>query len=184
SVRPRHVGERARAVRGRPLAGGPAGALPHAQRPADGGPAGGVDRDGFSGEDRRGDGGARRVAARFGNRRGEVRRQERLRLPGGSGFRGDGARTGAGPHRPAQGAGARGNRDGAVFAPGSGVDEDPVTGSAHTALGPYWAGILGTSELTGFQASARGGVVRVRVQGERVLLGGQAVTVMTGKLVG
>ena len=70
------------------------------------------------------------------------------------------------------------------FAPASGVDEDPVTGSAHTALGPYWAGILGKSELTGFQASARGGVVRVRTQGDRVLLGGQAVTVMTGKLVG
>jgi PhzF family phenazine biosynthesis protein len=70
------------------------------------------------------------------------------------------------------------------FAPGSGVDEDPVTGSAHTALGPYWAGILGKSELTAFQASARGGVVRVRVQGDRVLLGGQAVTVMTGELVG
>jgi predicted PhzF superfamily epimerase YddE/YHI9 len=69
------------------------------------------------------------------------------------------------------------------FAPGSGVDEDPVTGSAHTALGPYWAGILGKSELTAFQASARGGVVRVRVQGDRVLLGGQAVTVMTGELV-
>jgi PhzF family phenazine biosynthesis protein len=70
------------------------------------------------------------------------------------------------------------------FAPGSGIDEDPVTGSAHTALGPYWAGILGRSELTAFQASARGGVVRVRVQDDRVLLGGQAVTVMTGELVG
>ena len=69
------------------------------------------------------------------------------------------------------------------FAPGSGVDEDPVTGSAHTALGPYWAGILGKSELTAFQASPRGGVVKVRVQGDRVLLGGQAVTVMTGDLV-
>ena len=69
------------------------------------------------------------------------------------------------------------------FAPGAGVDEDPVTGSAHTALGPYWAGILGKSELTAFQASPRGGVVKVRVQGDRVLLGGQAVTVMTGDLV-
>jgi PhzF family phenazine biosynthesis protein len=68
------------------------------------------------------------------------------------------------------------------FAPGSGVDEDPVTGSAHTALGPYWAGILGKIEFTAFQASARGGVVKVRVQGGRVLLGGQAVTVMTGEL--
>jgi PhzF family phenazine biosynthesis protein len=69
------------------------------------------------------------------------------------------------------------------FAPGAGVDEDPVTGSAHTALGPYWAGILGKSELTGFQASARGGVVKVSLKGDRVLLGGQAVTVMTGELV-
>ena len=69
------------------------------------------------------------------------------------------------------------------FAPGSGVDEDPVTGSSHTALGPYWAGILGKSEFTAFQASARGGVVKVQVRGDRVLLGGQAVTVMTGELV-
>lgn len=68
------------------------------------------------------------------------------------------------------------------FAPGSGIDEDPVTGSAHTALGPYWGERLGKSELTGFQASARGGVVKVRLNGERVVLGGQAVTVMTGEL--
>lgn len=68
------------------------------------------------------------------------------------------------------------------FAPGSGVDEDPVTGSAHTALGPYWAGKLGVNDLTGFQASARGGVVGVAVRGDRVLLNGQAVTVMTGEL--
>jgi PhzF family phenazine biosynthesis protein len=68
------------------------------------------------------------------------------------------------------------------FAPGSGIDEDPVTGSAHTALGPYWAGILGKNELLAFQASARGGVVKVKVVGDRVLLGGQAVTVMTGEL--
>ena len=69
------------------------------------------------------------------------------------------------------------------FAPGSGVDEDPVTGSAHTALGPYWATILGKSDLLAFQASARGGVVKVRVEGDRVKLGGQAVTVMTGELL-
>jgi len=69
------------------------------------------------------------------------------------------------------------------FAPGSGIDEDPVTGSAHTALGPYWSGLLGKCELTGFQASSRGGVVRVRLQGDRVLLGGQAVTVMVGELL-
>ncbi len=69
------------------------------------------------------------------------------------------------------------------FAPAVGVDEDPVTGSAHTALGPYWAAKLGKCELTGFQASARGGVVRVRLEGDRVILGGQAVTVMAGDLL-
>jgi PhzF family phenazine biosynthesis protein len=69
------------------------------------------------------------------------------------------------------------------FAPGSGIDEDPVTGSAHCALGPYWSQRLGKSEFTAFQASARGGVVRVTVKGGRVLLGGQAVTVMTGELL-
>jgi PhzF family phenazine biosynthesis protein len=68
------------------------------------------------------------------------------------------------------------------FAPGSGIDEDPVTGSAHTALGPYWAGLLGKTEFIAFQASARGGVVKVRVDDGRVKLGGQAVTVMTGEL--
>ena len=69
------------------------------------------------------------------------------------------------------------------FAPGSGIDEDPVTGSAHCALGPYWSERLGKSEFLAFQASARGGVVRVRVEGDRVLLGGQAVTVMTAELL-
>ncbi len=69
------------------------------------------------------------------------------------------------------------------FGPRVGVPEDPVTGSAHCALGPYWAGKLGRSELVGYQASSRGGVVRVRVEGDRVLLGGQAVTVLRGELV-
>ena len=68
------------------------------------------------------------------------------------------------------------------FAPAAGVDEDPVTGSAHTALGPYWAELLGKAGFTAYQASARGGVVRVGVNGSRVLLGGQAVTVMAGEL--
>jgi len=68
------------------------------------------------------------------------------------------------------------------FAPAVGVDEDPVTGSAHCALGPYWGERLGKTEMTGYQASARGGIVRVRLAGERVVLGGQAVTVMTGEL--
>ena len=69
------------------------------------------------------------------------------------------------------------------FAPGAGIDEDPVTGSAHCTLGPFWAERLGRSELTGFQASARGGLVQVRPQGDRVLLGGRAVTVLRGQLV-
>jgi PhzF family phenazine biosynthesis protein len=69
------------------------------------------------------------------------------------------------------------------FAPGSGVAEDPVTGSAHCALGPFWAARLGKSELVGYQASARGGVVRVRVAGDRVKLGGKAVTVLRGELL-
>lgn len=68
------------------------------------------------------------------------------------------------------------------FAPAVGVPEDPVTGSAHCCLAPYWSGRLGKDELTGYQASARGGVVRVRVEGDRVKLGGQAVTVLRGEL--
>jgi PhzF family phenazine biosynthesis protein len=68
------------------------------------------------------------------------------------------------------------------FAPASGVNEDPVTGSAHCALGPFWAARLGKSDLVGRQVSARGGVVRVGVRGERVLLGGRAVTVVRGEL--
>lgn len=66
------------------------------------------------------------------------------------------------------------------FAPAVGVDEDPVTGSAHCGLGPYWEERLGRSSLTGYQASHRGGIVQLEVQGERVLLRGQAVTVMQG----
>ncbi|HEX2191042.1 MAG TPA: PhzF family phenazine biosynthesis protein [Longimicrobiaceae bacterium] len=69
------------------------------------------------------------------------------------------------------------------FAPRVGVDEDPVTGSAHCCLAPYWARRLGRSELVGYQASPRGGTVRVRAEGERVHLGGQAVTVLRGELV-
>jgi PhzF family phenazine biosynthesis protein len=69
------------------------------------------------------------------------------------------------------------------FAPAVGVDEDPVTGSAHCVLAPFWAERLGRDELTGFQASTRGGTVRVRARGERVELGGRAVTVMRGELL-
>jgi predicted PhzF superfamily epimerase YddE/YHI9 len=69
------------------------------------------------------------------------------------------------------------------FAPAVGVDEDPVTGSAHCALGPYWAARSGKTEFTAYQASARGGVVRVKVSGDRVMIGGQAVIVMRGELL-
>jgi predicted PhzF superfamily epimerase YddE/YHI9 len=69
------------------------------------------------------------------------------------------------------------------FAPAAGVDEDPVTGSAHCTLGPFWAERLGKKDLTGYQASVRGGIVRVRMDGDRVHLGGQAVTVLIAELV-
>jgi PhzF family phenazine biosynthesis protein len=68
------------------------------------------------------------------------------------------------------------------FAPGSGIDEDPVTGSAHCCLTPYWSTRLGKKEMTAFQASPRGGVVRVRLDGDRVKLAGHAVTVLRGEL--
>lgn len=66
------------------------------------------------------------------------------------------------------------------FAPAAGIDEDPVTGSAHCCLGPFWSERLGKSELKAFQASPRGGVVTVRIADDRVILGGQAVTVLDG----
>jgi len=69
------------------------------------------------------------------------------------------------------------------FAPAVGINEDPVTGSAHCCLGPYWAAKLGKPDLVAHQCSPRGGVVRVSVRGDRVLLGGQAVTVQRGELV-
>ena len=69
------------------------------------------------------------------------------------------------------------------FAPSVGVDEDPVTGSAHCCLGPYWGDKLGKTELVAYQVSRRGGMVRMQVAGERVLLGGQAVTVFTASFV-
>jgi PhzF family phenazine biosynthesis protein len=69
------------------------------------------------------------------------------------------------------------------FASYAGIDEDPVTGSAHCSLAPYWAERLGKSEMVGYQASARGGVVGVRLSGDRVLLSGAAVTVLRGNLM-
>lgn len=69
------------------------------------------------------------------------------------------------------------------FGPRVGVNEDPVTGSAHCVLSPYWSKKLGKNELVGYQASPRGGIVQVRLDGERVYLGGQAVTVLRGGLL-
>lgn len=69
------------------------------------------------------------------------------------------------------------------FAPAAGIDEDPVTGSAHCVLAPYWKNRLGKSEFLAFQASKRGGVLQVKVQGDRILLIGQAVTTLRGELV-
>jgi PhzF family phenazine biosynthesis protein len=69
------------------------------------------------------------------------------------------------------------------FAPRCGVDEDPVTGSAHCALTPFWAARLSQLTLTAFQASKRGGVLRVRLDGDRVILGGNAVNIWEGQLV-
>jgi PhzF family phenazine biosynthesis protein len=68
------------------------------------------------------------------------------------------------------------------FAPAAGVDEDPVTGSAHCTLGPHWGERLRKTELRAYQASRRGGRLTVRLAGDRVTLGGKAVTTMTGEL--
>ena len=68
------------------------------------------------------------------------------------------------------------------FAPALGIDEDPVTGSAHTVLTPFWAVRLGKQKLHAFQISARGGELRCELKGDRVALGGKAVTVLTGSL--
>ena len=69
------------------------------------------------------------------------------------------------------------------FAPPIGVDEDAVTGSAHCALGPYWAAKLGKDRLSAYQASSRGGALRVRVAGDRVFLAGQAVSLLRSELL-
>ncbi|MGC9435977.1 MAG: PhzF family phenazine biosynthesis protein [Methanomicrobiales archaeon] len=70
-----------------------------------------------------------------------------------------------------------------VFAPAEGIDEDPVTGSAHCALGPFWTDRLGRIDLVGYQASRRGGYVQVNTAGDRVEIGGEAVTVLLGDLL-
>jgi PhzF family phenazine biosynthesis protein len=69
-----------------------------------------------------------------------------------------------------------------VFAPQAGIPEDPVTGSAHTALAPYWCGRLGRTSLTGLQVSARSGLVGVELNGDRVTVTGHAITVSDGTL--
>ena len=69
-----------------------------------------------------------------------------------------------------------------VFVPGAGIDEDPVTGSAHCVLAPFWADRLGRTELVGKQVSARGGTVGMRLDGDRVVLTGQAVTTLIAEL--
>jgi predicted PhzF superfamily epimerase YddE/YHI9 len=69
------------------------------------------------------------------------------------------------------------------FAPAAGVNEDPVTGSAHCCLAPYWYEKFGKPEMVGFQASRRGGIVRMRLREDRVVLGGTAVTIVRGELL-
>ena len=68
------------------------------------------------------------------------------------------------------------------FAPEKGIQEDPVTGSAHCALAPYWQGRLGKDTFTAYQASERGGTVGLKVIGDRVILAGKAVTVISGEI--
>ena len=69
------------------------------------------------------------------------------------------------------------------FAPAVGIDEDPVTGSAHCCLADYWSGRLGVTKMVGYQASRRGGVVHVELRGDRVILGGEAVVIAQGDLL-
>ncbi|HMD90992.1 MAG TPA: PhzF family phenazine biosynthesis protein [Anaerolineaceae bacterium] len=69
------------------------------------------------------------------------------------------------------------------FAPRVGINEDPVTGSSHCCLGPYWGQKLGKREMKAYQASARGGVLSICLEGDRVYLGGQAVTIFKAELL-
>ena len=70
-----------------------------------------------------------------------------------------------------------------AFAPGAGIDEDPVTGSAHAIMAPYWAERLGRDSFTAYQASARGGNLHCTVEGDRVIVGGKCVTVIEGVMI-
>ena len=103
-----------------------------------------------------------------------------MRHPGAARLIGGSARQRRHPHQLGAVAAVRLRL--ALLHAGRGVDEDPVTGAAHCCLVPHWAGRLGKREFVAYQASARGGVVRVRLEGDRVLLGGQAVTVLRGEL--
>jgi len=69
------------------------------------------------------------------------------------------------------------------FAPSVGIDEDSVTGSTHCVLGPYWRKKLNKKNLKAYQASKRGGVLNIRIEGDRVCLAGNAVTVLKGELL-
>ena len=69
------------------------------------------------------------------------------------------------------------------FAPGSGIDEDPVTGSAHCALAPFWKSRLKKDQFVAYQASPRGGILHIRIEGDRVKLAGRAATVVKGDLM-
>lgn len=84
------------------------------------------------------------------------------------------------PGDPGSGAGAGADVISRVFAPAAGIDEDPVTGSAHSVLTPYWAARLGRDRFTAFQASRRGGHIGCEAAGERVILRGKCVTVIEG----
>jgi PhzF family phenazine biosynthesis protein len=68
------------------------------------------------------------------------------------------------------------------FAPAVGINEDPVTGSAHCVLTPFWSQRLGKASMTAYQASSRGGVLKVRLDNDRVRIAGRAVTVIRGEL--
>ena len=69
------------------------------------------------------------------------------------------------------------------FVPGLGIDDDPVTGSAHCALVPYWTKVMGKEEFTSYQASKRGGYLRVKADGDRVIIAGNAITILKSELL-
>ena len=87
----------------------------------------------------------------------------------------------------AKGGGAHGGEYDCIsrfFVPAEGIDEDPVTGSAHAAIGPYWAARLGRAKLTAYQASARGGILWLDIGEKRLTISGHAVTYMKAEITG